>query len=221
MSSDVLSLSKPPLNLLVDPTSARGRRPWEIDIGKLIDLFLSLMTQRGRIDLRLCGSAALSSALLYRFKVESLFFFEKLLLERKEVPFHEPPSMIVMPFRYELHSTSIDDLMNVLSEVLTEILTKPRKEKRIERLIEAEPIIEIDPFVANIQELLASFKSQVSRVLIDQGSISFREFVKGMTVLEEVRTFILFLFLAMEGVIRLREQEGDITILDVYDNVTR
>ncbi len=221
MSSEALNLSKPPLNLLVDPTSVRGHKPWEIDISKLLELFLSLMTQRGRLDMRLCGSAALSSALLYRFKVESLFLFEKLLLQRKQISYHEPPQIMLMPFRYELYSTSVEDLINALSDVLNEILTRGKPERPVHRLIEAEPIIEMDPFITNIQELLSSFRKQINQALIDQDSISFRELVTGMTVLEEVRTFILLLFLGMEGVIRLTEDEMDIRIVPAHGNVTK
>ncbi len=221
MSSEVPSLSKPPLNLLVDPTSVRGHRPWEIDITKLLDLFLSLMAQRGRLDMRLCGSAALSSALLYRFKVESLFLFEKFLTQRREGSHQEPPQIMLMPFRYELYSTSVDDLVNALTDVLNEILTKVKPERPVQRFIEAEPIIEIDPFISNIQELLSSFRRQISRTLMDQESIRFRELVTGMTLQEEVRTFILLLFLAMEGVIRFEEDGLDIQILPALGNVTK
>ena len=71
--SDLPSLSKPPLNFLINPKTARRGKPWEIDISDLLTIFIDSISNKGNPDLRLCGTAALSSALLYRFKVETLF----------------------------------------------------------------------------------------------------------------------------------------------------
>ena len=38
--SDSNQLSKAPLNLLVNPKTARKGKPWEIDIADLLDIFL-------------------------------------------------------------------------------------------------------------------------------------------------------------------------------------
>ena len=82
---DSNQLSKSPLNLLVNPKTARKGKPWEIDIADLLDIFLKQIIAKNNPDLRLCGTAALSSAVLYRFKVETLFYFEKLKVKRPSI----------------------------------------------------------------------------------------------------------------------------------------
>jgi len=67
-------LSKPPLNLLIDPSLARRKSPWEISISELLDMFIKTIVSSGMLDMRAAGTAALSSATIYRLKVETLSF---------------------------------------------------------------------------------------------------------------------------------------------------
>jgi len=46
-------------------------------------MFLEAILKSEFLDLRAAGTAALTSATIYRFKVESLFLFEKLQRERR------------------------------------------------------------------------------------------------------------------------------------------
>ena len=127
--SDSNQLSKAPLNLLVNPKTARKGKPWEVDIADLLDIFLKQIITKNNTDLRLCGTAAFSSALLYRFKVETLFYFEKLKVKRPRVSRSGPPSIIVLPFRYELYSTSIDDLITNLEKILEDVSRQDKEKK--------------------------------------------------------------------------------------------
>lgn len=163
----------------------------------------------------MCGSAALSSALIYRLKVETLFLFEKLRLERRASALGEPPQVILMPFRYELSSTSIEDLVATLEKILEEVIQQQAaaRERPRRMLVEPEPIIEMDPFLTHIHEMLASFKMELSTILARSDRVSFREMVSGRPLLEEVRSFILMLFVAMEGLVKLEQTNGDIVIV--------
>lgn len=105
-------LSKPPLNVLIDPSLARRRSPWEIDLTQLLDLFLRAISHSDTIDMRAAGTAALSSATIYRLKVETLFLFERLRGKPRLIDDTEPPQIIVMPFRYEVYSTNVDELFD-------------------------------------------------------------------------------------------------------------
>ena len=103
-------LARPPLNILIDPNAANRKSPWEIHISELLDMFLEAIMKSEFLDLRAAGTAALTSATIYRFKVESLFLFEKLQRERRFMGSIEPPQIVVMPFRYEVYSTTVDEL---------------------------------------------------------------------------------------------------------------
>jgi len=61
-------LSRPPLNVLIDPTLAKRKSPWEINLTELLDMFLKAISQSEFIDMRAAGTAALSSATIYRLK---------------------------------------------------------------------------------------------------------------------------------------------------------
>lgn len=198
------------MNILINPEGIKGK-PWQVDLSSLLNIFLSLIIKCERLDLRLCGTVALSSALIYRLKVETLFLFEKLKSERRRSSLDEPPVLIVLPFRFELTSTDIEELLLALKLAIEEALAeaKPAKQRRI---VEAEPSIDIDRFLLNIRELLEPFRARLMAILRDREEILFTEFVAGMTAIEEARSFILLLFLAMDGIVALEQLGDDIRI---------
>ena len=63
--NDSSQLSKAPLNLLVNPKTPRKGKPSQVDISDLLDIFLEKIVEKDNPDLRLCGTVAFSSALLY------------------------------------------------------------------------------------------------------------------------------------------------------------
>ncbi len=212
-----IQISKPPLNLLINPNPARSGKPWEIDIADLLRMFISLAMNDGKVDLRLCGAAALSSAVLYRFKVETLFFFEKLRTARVPIKRGEPPSMVILPFRYELYSTSIDDLVISLERILQDVSTQAIRLRDKSSLMVTEPIVEIDRFVVKIQGMVKEFRERLTKMLMSTGVISFSKLVDGMSLREKARYFILLFFVANDGVVQLEQEAEDIRIIRVVD----
>jgi len=168
--------------------------------------------KRKQTDLRLCGSVALSSALLYRFKVETIFYFERLRAERIEHHRDEPPSIIVLPFRYELYSTSIDDLVASLETILNEALSHSSRQKEKAKKLAPEPEIEIDQYIIKIEEMVRDFRAKLTRSLRETGDTLFSRLTDGVSTLEKARTFILILFVATEGIVRLAQEGNDIKI---------
>jgi|TARA_B100001013_G_C24513170_1_gene403836 segregation and condensation protein A len=210
--SDLPSISQPPLNLLVNPKTARRGKPWEIDISDLLTIFIDSISNKGNPDLRLCGTAALSSALIYRFKVETLFYFEKLKIERPKIHRQGPPSVIVLPFRYELYSTSIDDLINTLERIIEEASKQDAQKQNISELIDSEPRLELDQFVVKIEELVKDFRQELVNQLHDVNEILFSELTKNKSILDRAKSFILLLFVAVEGLVILEQLDSDIII---------
>jgi segregation and condensation protein A len=217
VDNDELNVSKPPLNLLLNPDYAMRQRPWDISLRQLLHL-LSQILQRFKLrDLRLCGTAVLTSALIYRLKVETLFLFERLKEKRGVRRVGEIPPLIQLPFRYELAATSIDDLIKAFEVVLNEIIYG-KKEKKTVQMPEVEPIIEIDTFEAFIKNALEAFKQELFNALLSKSRLSFNNFVKGKSLIERVRAFILLLFVASEGLIEL-EQVIEEDEKEVYEDI--
>ncbi|MDP6640881.1 MAG: hypothetical protein QF381_00355 [Nitrososphaerales archaeon] len=212
MVKEKSDLSKPPLNILINPTEMKTRKPWEIDLQELLEMFIKIIEQMETPDLRLCGSAALSSALIYRLKVESLFLFEKLKIKRRITDRLDPPQMLEIPYRYELSTTNLDDLVSTLESILDEMISQQIKKPKTS-VIEVEPIIEVDIFSVQIQKALKELKRDIGNLLREKKRILFSEYVMNMNTLDRVRTFLLLLFIANDGLIRIIQDEEDMLII--------
>ena len=165
------------------------------------------------MDLRVAGTAALTSATIYRFKVESLFYFEKLQRERRMVDATEPPQIVVMPFRYEIYSTTVEELFDALSRILEEIVVQEREESTVSAsLLEDTPPPNPEEYLINILSNLEAFKAILRERIGPLGRIKLSDLVRGMTQIEAARTFILLLFSASTGEVIL-EQEGEDDVL--------
>jgi segregation and condensation protein A len=213
-------LSKPPLNYLVNLEEIKKQKPWDLDIEGILDSLFVILKKSDSLDLRICGSAAISSALIYRFKVESLFLFEKLRSERKIRETQDPPFLLEMPFRHELSATPIEDLILTLGKIIEELLSESKKEEP-SRVIEFEPIYELDPFSEKIKEYLESFRLKLLKTLQKTDEILFSEYVQGLEILEVVRSLILLLLIATEGLVSLQQIGEDIKIVRKVYNEER
>jgi len=209
------SWATPPLNLLIDPRAAKRQSPWEIHITELLYLFLKAISKSEILDLRMAGTAALTSATLYRFKVESLFLFERLQRERRMVDATEPPQIVVMPFRYEIYSTTVEELFDSLARILEDIVTDEREESSVSAaLLEDSPPPNPEEYLITILSNLQAFKAILRDRIGGLGKIKLSELVSGLSRLEAARTFILLLFSANSGEVIL-EQDGDDDVLVV------
>ncbi len=201
--------------MLIDPRAAKRTSPWEIHISELLDLFLEAIMKSEIIDLRVAGTAALTSATIYRFKVESLFLFERLQRERRMVDATEPPQIVVMPFRYEIYSTTVEELFDSLARMLEEIVVDEREESTVSSsLLESTPPPNPEEYLITILSNLQAFKGILRDRIGGLGKIKLSDLIRDMTQLEAARTFILLLFSASSGEVIL-EQEGDNDVLVV------
>jgi segregation and condensation protein A len=218
-SSRKKELSRPPLNLLLNPEGNKITKPWEVDLEKLLTMFLDLINKSEFLDLRLCGSAALSSALIYRLKVETLFLLDKIKEAKlRQTQFSgDVPLLLEMPFRQEIYSTSVEDLISTLEAILEDIIHGKRKQsERANLLLEPVMTFEPDKFLNKISELVDEFRIRILQELKEKGQLLFSEFSKASDPLEKAQFFIFFLFLAMEGTVELEQTpEEDIIITQV------
>ena len=206
-------LARPPLNILIDPNAANRKSPWEIHLSELLDMFLVAIMKSEFLDLRAAGTAALTSATIYRFKVESLFLFEKLQRERRFLDSIEPPQIVVMPFRYEVYSTTVDELFDALGRILQEIVHSEREESTVSpSLLEEGPPPNPEEYLITILSNLQAFARILRERIGALGKIKFSDLIAGMPVLEAARTFILLLFAASNGTVVL-DQEGEDDLL--------
>jgi segregation and condensation protein A len=207
---DPLPLSKPPLNVLLDPSLARRRSPWEIDISQLLNLFLRAITQSDTIDMRAAGTAALSSATIYRLKVETLFLFERLRAKGRLVDSSVAPRIIVMPFRYEVYSTNIDELFDELSRILQDIIVEEQGgSERGPTSVADLPAPNLEEYVISLQAVLSEYRKILLERLSATGRVMLSELVRGLDPVGAARVFILILFEANSGKVVIEQDESD------------
>ena len=202
-------LSRPPLNVRIDPTLAKRKSPWEINLTELLDMFLKAISQTELIDMRAAGTAALSSATIYRLKVETLFLFERLRMQHRLIDSSEPPQIIVMPFRYEIYSTNVDELFDELGRILQEIVIDQEGGSEQGPLLADIQPPDFDSYVVSLQTLLSEFRKILVERLRATGKALLSELLRGLSPLDAARVFILLLFAANSGEVVINQEESD------------
>ncbi|MDG6986084.1 MAG: hypothetical protein JRM73_04980 [Nitrososphaerota archaeon] len=208
-------LSRPPLNVLIDPSLAKRRSPWEINLTELLDMFLKAISQSEFIDMRAAGTAALSSATIYRLKVETLFLFERLRMQHKLLNTSEPPQIIVMPFRYEIYSTNIDELFDELGRILQDIVTQDEGGDTNPLALAELPPPDFDNYVVSLQVMLSEFRKILVERLRATGKSLLSELLRGLKPVDAARVFLLVLFAANSGEVIIDQEETDADALVV------
>jgi segregation and condensation protein A len=205
----------PPWNILFEVHRLEKIAPWNINISFLLMSFLDEMAKRGEVDFRASGVALDSSAFIYLMK-------SKLLLKLEEPPVQpQKPSDVVppplfLPLRYELTSTTIRDLLEVLDGVLKSERLLPLK-PHLEPILPPAPedlLPQIDLYLMAIEEQMEVLYDSLLGRAKEGVPVQFFELVQGFQRLEAIKTFILLLFLAQRGKVGLwqNQESGDIYI---------
>lgn len=208
-------IAEPPLNLLFNPSLLTAKKDvWDINVTMLLEMLLHLINMTGKKDLRICGIAILSSSIIYRLKVESIFRLEKIAMQRKglddDLRFQQPiPDLnaVEIPFRIEsTYPVSLEDLLSVLENMISE-LANPRQKKKQLRL---EPVetFNFDQYLVKFEHILQEYEDMIFDIVNADGVAMFKILVTKMEPIEVVRCFIAMLYLAMKGRVDLEEIES-------------
>ena len=218
-SMDSKMISEPPLSLLFNPSLLTTKKDvWDIDVTMLLDMLLKLINTTGKKDLRVCGIAVLSSSIIYRLKVESIFRLEKIAMQRKEVDDHQlqqpVPDLnpVEIPFRIEsTYPVSLDELLHVLENMISE-LANPRPKKKQLKL---EPVetFDFDQYIIKFEHILQRYEDMIFDIVTADGEAIFKILVAKMEPIEIVRCFIAVLYLAMKGKVDLEQIAEDLKII--------
>jgi chromatin segregation and condensation protein Rec8/ScpA/Scc1 (kleisin family) len=196
---------QPPLSILFEIHKLEKVLPWEVNISYLLTMFLDEMEQQGEVDFRASGVALESSSTIYLRKTKLLLKLEEPPPPPKTLPEFIPPPMF-LPLRYELSSTTIENLLNVLDEVLKGENIRPLKPE--EPLLPTPEIIPpVDLMLLQIEDHMKTIYDQLCQLVGTGELISFSKIVAGLEKLEAVKTFIILLFLAQRGKIGLWQEE--------------
>lgn len=204
----------PPWNILFDFSKLEKITPWDVNISFLLTSFLEEMEKQGEVDFRASGVALDSSAFLYLMKSKLLLKLEEPVTQPKAVSDFLPPPLSI-PLRYELTSTTIQQLLDVLDEVLKGERLLPLKiiqQPLLPSPLEVLP--QIDLYLMEIEEQMEKLYAMLLHVGKEKSLIFFSKIVEGLERIEAIRTFIVLLFLAQRKKVDLwQDQEfGEIYI---------
>lgn len=199
---------RPPWNILFELSKLDKLTPWTVNIAYLLRSFLLEMERTGKVDFRASGVALDSSALIYLMKSKLLLTLQEPPALPKTIQDFVPPPLF-LPLRQELTSTTIQNLLEVLDEVL-----KGEKMLHLDRIVVQPVLPAVSDILPQFEMFLAEIEMQMNKlydVLCEKvkgaGIIEFSSLTKGIAKIEAIRTFILLLFMAQDGKVKLWQDE--------------
>jgi chromatin segregation and condensation protein Rec8/ScpA/Scc1 (kleisin family) len=199
---------RPPWNILFELSKLDKLTPWSVNIAYLLRSFLTEMERTGKVDFRASGVALDSSALIYLMKSKLLLTLQEPPTPPKTLTDFVPPPLF-LPLRQELTSTTIQNLLEVLDEVL-----KGEKMLRLDRVVVQPVLPAVSDILPQFEMFLAEIELQMNKlysVLCERvkgtGIIEFSSLTKEIARIEAIRTFILLLFMAQDGKVKLWQDE--------------
>lgn len=203
-------ISKPPLNLLFNPSLIERDDVWKIDVVKLLEILLSTLTTSKYKDLRLCGVAILTSTLIHRLKVESIFRLEKIASkqpniddgnsqkgQREKLPIPDISSLS-LPFRKEItYPISLEELLSILENMVTDLTNPVIKKSRVN--LEPVEVVNFQDYLIKFERIIEEFEMKLLEKLEYNDRIKFNDLVRELDSLEASRYFIAMLYLCMKN----------------------
>lgn len=222
MSEPPNSISQEPVNILFSPTSVAKKDVWEIDLIHILNLLIKILEKSGKKDLKVAGMAALSSSLIYRMKVESIFALQRAAMEKK--PMHQRTDvdiqLIDIPYRHEsTYPVSLDDLLGLLQNLIGTIANP---QSRRSKQVEIEPIEapNFQEYFISLESIIGKYEDLVMKKIAVKGFGILQEIIVDLDEVDSIRCFFAVLFLARDQKVDLEQIEDDIKIIAIKEELT-
>lgn len=204
------TISEAPVSVLFDTAAIKGD-VWEIDIVKILHMLARILEKGGKKDLRVAGMAALSSSLIYRMKVESIFALQRAGADkRRPVQRRDVKIQLVnMPYRHEsTYPVTLDDLLGLLESLISS-MANPKTSRRG---LDIQPVEEPDfaDYMIALEDVIAGYEALIMKKVGQPGwDGTLQDVVSGLERRDAIRCFFAMLFLARDGRVEL-EQDGEL-----------
>ncbi len=217
-----IGISQAPINILFDRENISKKDVWEINIIQILELLIKILNQTGKKDLRVAGMAALSSSLIHRMKVESIFALQKAAMEKKPLTQRVDLNidMINMPYRHEsTYPVTLDELLNLLENLIGTI-ANPSSRKG--RSLNFEPIEAPDfkDYFISLENIIEKYEELITNKIKTTGTGMLKDIVTDLDTIDSIRCFFAVLFLARDQKVDLEQIEDDIKITLIKEKFT-
>ncbi len=209
------SISQEPINILFDPKAVVKKDVWEIDLIQILNLLAKILEKTGRKDLKVAGMAALSSSLIYRMKVESIFALQKAAMDKKP-SFQRTDvdiELIDIPYRHEsTYPVSLDDLLGLLQNLIGTI-ANPQSRRNSKLDIEPIEAPDFQEFFISLESIIGKYEDLIMKKIADTGFGLLQDIIAELDQVDSIRCFFAALFLARDQKVDLEQQNDDIKII--------
>jgi len=216
------SISQEPVNILFSPSSVAKKDVWDIDLIQILNLLKKILEKSGKKDLKVAGMAALSSSLIYRMKVESIFALQRAAMEKKSM--HQRTDvdiqLIDIPFRHEsTYPVSLDDLLGLLQNLIGTIANP---QSRRNRRLDIEPIEapNFEEYFVSLESIIGKYEGLVMKKISSKGFGLLQDIIVELDEIDSIRCFFAILFLAKDQKVDLEQVEDDIKITVIKEELT-
>lgn len=214
-SEETPSISQAPVSLLFNTSTIAKKDVWEIDLSFILNLLIQILEKTGKKDLKVAGMAALSSSLIYRMKVESIFALQRAAMEKKPLQQRTDVDieLIDMPYRHEsTYPVSLDDLLDLLQNLIGTI-ANPQSRKSKQFNIEPIEIPDFEDYFISLEKIIGKYEDLIMKKLRDRDFVFLQPVVSELDPIDAIRCFFAILFLARDGKVDLEQAEEDIKIM--------
>jgi len=215
-------ISQEPINVLFDTKAVVKKDVWEIDLIQILNLLTKILEKAGTKDLKVAGMAALSSSLIYRMKVESIFALQKAAMDKKP-SFQRTDvdiELIDIPYRHEsTYPVSLDDLLGLLQNLIGTIANP---QSRRNRKLEIEPLEAPDfqEFFISLESIIGKYEDLIMKKIANTGFGLLQDIIAELNQVDSIRCFFAALFLARDQKVDLEQQDDDIKIILMKEETT-
>ena len=216
------SISQEPINVLFDPKAVVKKDVWEIDLIQILNLLAKILEKTGRKDLKVAGMAALSSSLIYRMKVESIFALQKAAMDKKP-SFQRTDvdiELIDIPYRHEsTYPVSLDDLLGLLQNLIGTI-ANPQSRRNSKLDIEPIEAPDFQEFFISLESIIGKYEDLIMKKISNTGFGLLQDIIAELDQVDSIRCFFAALFLARDQKVDLEQQNENIKIILMKEETT-
>jgi len=219
---EISSISQDPVNILFNPSVIQKKDVWQINLIEILKLLIKILEETGKKDLKVAGMAALSSSLIYRMKVESIFALQKAAMEKKPLINRRDVDIDILdiPYRHEsTYSVSLDELLDLLENLIGSI-ANPRSRRNRQLDFDAIQPPDFKEYFVPFENLVVKYESLIIRKIRGTGSGLLKQIVADLDSLDSIRCFFTILFLARDQKVELEQIDDDIQVT-LIDDITK
>ena len=211
---EISGISQEPVNILFNPSVIQKKDVWQINLIEILKILIKILEETGKKDLKVAGMAALSSSLIYRMKVESIFALQKAAMEKKPLINRRDVDINILdiPYRHEsTYPVSLDELLELLENLIGSIANPRSRRKGQLDFGPTEPPDFKDYFVS-FENIVEKYEALITRKITSTGSGLLKEIVIDLGSLDSIRCFFAVLFLAQKQKVALAQIGDDIQV---------